>query len=108
MDKAPENRVGSQWRIQSRSGDERFEARDKGWFDELVVDHWLHIEWMNGRYWWARIGDAQLSIRLLDDGTVDLKVDRDVYENRPEPRLARNANLSEGSQEEESDEDSVP
>jgi hypothetical protein len=103
MEKAPDNRVGSQWRVQSRLGDERFVARNQGWFDELVVDHWLHIEWMNGRQWWARIGDAQLNIRILDDGTVDLTVERDVYVNRPEPRLAKVANGGEGSQEDDAE-----
>jgi hypothetical protein len=26
-------------------------------FDELVIDHWFHLEQMNDRHWWIGIGD---------------------------------------------------
>lgn len=34
---------GSDWRLQARAGDERLEFGNEGVFDELVVDHWLHL-----------------------------------------------------------------
>jgi hypothetical protein len=37
-----------------------FEAEDVGRFDELVVDSWFHMEWMDDNTWWLRAGDVVL------------------------------------------------
>jgi hypothetical protein len=33
-------------------------------FDELVVDDWLHIEQMDTRVWWMRVGETTFDIRI--------------------------------------------
>jgi hypothetical protein len=70
---------GADWRFETRNGDEKRTRANEGLFDELVVDHWLHIEWMDGGNWWARIGDARLNIAIAQDGSVRLDVERGVY-----------------------------
>jgi hypothetical protein len=37
-------------------------------FDEIVVDHWLHVEQMTRNGWWMRLGDASLFITVGNDG----------------------------------------
>ena len=37
-------------------------------FDELVLDHWLHLEQMNTRDWWMRIGPYMVNVRVGNDG----------------------------------------
>jgi len=53
-----------------RSGDE---------FDEVVVDHWLHVERMDKRDWWASIGDARIWIRIAKNGDVQVNIERGEY-----------------------------
>jgi len=48
-------------------------------FDEVVVDHWLHVERMDKRAWWARIGDARLWIEIKRSGKVVVSVYRGEY-----------------------------
>jgi hypothetical protein len=42
-------------------------------FDELVVDHWLHVEQLNTRVWYLQVGDHQMSIEVKRDGSVVLR-----------------------------------
>jgi hypothetical protein len=68
-------RPGRSWRLSAyyRNGIKRFEATDAGkfTFDELVVDHWLHVEQMNNRDWWMRIGgDLNLFVHIDGKGKV--------------------------------------
>lgn len=71
---------GREWRFQVRV-DGRVEtcARD-GTFDELVVDHWMHVESMDERTWWMRIGDARIMAYVAADGTVSVDVVRGFYD----------------------------
>lgn len=48
-------------------------------FDEMVVDHWFHLERMDHRAWWARVGDARLWIKILKTGEVEVSVWRGEY-----------------------------
>lgn len=43
-------------------------------FDELVIDDWLHLEQMDDRYWWMRIGDTVLWITVPRKGPVQVAV----------------------------------
>ena len=43
------------------------EGRDG--FDELVVGDWLHLERMDRRVWWIRIGDFEADIVIARDGS---------------------------------------
>ncbi len=71
--------VGSRWRILARMNDRSFEAQDQGVFDELVVDDWLHIEQLDARVWWMRIGDARVRVEVSQDGRPTIDVERGTY-----------------------------
>jgi hypothetical protein len=55
---------GYQWRILAHRRDvpTQVELSSESYvapveFDELVIDHWFHIEQMSDRHWWFRIGN---------------------------------------------------
>ena len=37
-------------------------------FDELVIDDWFHLEQMDTRLWWMRVGDYHLWVRIPAKG----------------------------------------
>ncbi len=76
---------GSKWRFLARNGEREISAEDDGNFDELCVDDWFHLEMMSPHTWWMRVGDACINVTMRRDGTVDVSVERDVYEQRPTP-----------------------
>ena len=55
---------------------------NRGTFDELVVDEWLHIEQMDAQTWWLRVGDARLIV-AVNEGQPMVDVERGFYS---EPR----------------------
>ena len=75
---------GHRWRVLAwaHKGEERIELRDRGIFDELVADDWLHIEQMDYDTWWMQIGRTgkQLTVRdtILDDGTPSVTLTEDL------------------------------
>lgn len=72
------HRAGARWRVLAHPKDgPPFEARDQGIFDELVVDHWLHIEQTSARSWWMQLGPLRINVTLRADGKVDLLLERD-------------------------------
>jgi hypothetical protein len=70
---------GARWRILAKDGDRKIELENQGIFDELVIDHWLHLEQMDDNSWWARIGDASIHVVIDPSGRVQLTVERNVY-----------------------------
>lgn len=70
---------GAEWRLETREGDVKVALSNKGIFDELVVDHWLHMEQLSDRVWWMRVGDARLQVSIAPDGTTTLDVQRGFY-----------------------------
>ena len=70
---------GKKWRVLAHDGEGTIEHADEGTFDELVVDHWLHIEQMDTRNWWMRVGDVELSVTVDPDGSVTVDVARGVH-----------------------------
>lgn len=72
---------GSKWRFLTRSknGEQSVSLEDKGIFDELVVDDWLHIEQMSNNSWWMRIGDARVLVTLNKKGAPTVIIERDQY-----------------------------
>ena len=71
---------GADWRVLARDADRKIEHANEGVFDELVVDHWFHLERLDDRTWWMRVGDARLQVFIAQDGTVTLDVQRGFYE----------------------------
>ena len=72
---------GAEWRVQARNEDRKIEHTNEGVFDELVVDHWLHLEQLDDRTWWMRLGDARLQVFVAQDGAVTVDVQRGFYED---------------------------
>lgn len=62
---------GHHWRILAH-GKDAFEVKDRRdlCFDELVIDHWLHVEQMDKRMWWMRVGDVVLWVTVQRSGNV--------------------------------------
>ena len=66
-------RPGRSWRVLVQSSTDHWDAHSEDHpglvFDELVVDHWIHLEQMSTRIWYLGIGDHQLSIYVPRDGS---------------------------------------
>ena len=43
------------------------------------MDDWLHLEQMDVREWWLRVGDARVWIAIGADGTAKVDVVRGFY-----------------------------
>jgi hypothetical protein len=71
---------GKRWRMLIRTGTraepKTLEHRNEGVLDELVVDDWLHLEQMDTRAWWMRVGDYTLDIYIEKDGTAKVLVQK--------------------------------
>jgi hypothetical protein len=56
------------WRVQGMKS--AADVKPLGNFDEIVVGHWLHVEMMDDRRAWVRIGAECFSVQLRRDGSV--------------------------------------
>lgn len=70
---------GCEWRLLTHETERSFEIANRGVFDELVVDPWLHIEKMNDRQWWLRIGDARIWVHIGENGSPAVDIERGCY-----------------------------
>lgn len=63
---------GSKWRLSAyqKGGRERVNLENAGVFDELVVDDWFHMEQMDTRVWWLRLGQSTCFVHVGKDGYV--------------------------------------
>lgn len=73
-------RAKQRWRVLAQDGATRVELEDRGVFDELVIDDWLHLEQMEERVWWMRLGDARIVVSL-EHGITRVDVERGAYED---------------------------
>ena len=71
--------AGRAWRLLAHAPKEKFEVENRGTFDELVVDSWLHIEQLDTGSWWLRIGDARVVVTVKGVNQVDVDVIRGYY-----------------------------
>lgn len=53
---------GREWRLETTG------PQSTGDFDELVVDHWFHLERMQSHAWWMRVGERRFWI-AIDPGS---------------------------------------
>ncbi|HVK75725.1 MAG TPA: hypothetical protein VM734_20485, partial [Kofleriaceae bacterium] len=67
-------------RILAKDGSREVTLENQGVFDELVIDDWLHLEQMDERSWWMRVGDASISVVVDGDGRARVSIERDVYD----------------------------
>lgn len=66
---------GKRWRLSAEPGNgrtARYEAHNVGLFDELVVDHWFHMEKMASHRWWMRLGQRTFWIEIERTGEVKI------------------------------------
>lgn len=71
---------GQRWRLLAHEGTSSLEVEDRGTIDEVVVDDWLHLEQMDVRQWWMRVGDARIWINIEPDGSARVDVERGFYD----------------------------
>ncbi|RKG72871.1 hypothetical protein D7W79_27125 [Corallococcus exercitus] len=55
------------------------ELQNRGTFDELIVDDWFHMEQMDDRVWWMKVGDMRVLVTLSPDTGVVVDVERGCY-----------------------------
>ncbi|MFK8003625.1 MAG: hypothetical protein AB8H86_28945 [Polyangiales bacterium] len=67
---------GSVWRLLTRSG---FAVENEGVIDEVVVDQWMHMEQLEERVWWMRLGLARLIIEIDEEGVAKVSFEPDCY-----------------------------
>lgn len=75
----PTSLPGSEWRISAFKNGEKVEVADQGVLDEVVIQPWLHLEQLDEREWWMRLGDARILINIAADGQVQVDVERGYY-----------------------------
>lgn len=73
MSEKKRGRIGADWVVRTRPA---LDAPDQEVFDELSVDDWLHIEYMDEGYYWARIGDVRVDIFISEGEPVRVDVGR--------------------------------
>lgn len=70
---------GREWRLLAHRQSGDVDVKNEGVFDELVVDHWLHVEQLGEREWWMRIGDARILVLVASSGDVRVDVERGFH-----------------------------
>jgi len=76
-------RQGLNWRLSYDALDNhatRINVENSGDLDELVVDQWFHLERMDRRAWWMRIGDAYVWAEIGPDGRALINITRGEYD----------------------------
>jgi hypothetical protein len=69
---------GASWRVSSRhprygfGGGASSLDHPRSIIDEVVIDGWLHIEQMDARQWWVRVGNLHVNVELRTDGSATL------------------------------------
>jgi len=96
----PSDWPGLKWRVLARQWEHPDRAvldiggDGSSWFDELVVGNWLHLEWMHGRTWWLRLGDASIYVTVPKGKTPPIiQIQRGAYYECPTAELDE-ANLA--------------
>jgi hypothetical protein len=64
---------GRYWRVSTEGGGRYTPQNEHDDFDELVVQPWFHMERMDDRGWWIRIGDLTSYISIEKDGSVKMR-----------------------------------
>jgi hypothetical protein len=71
---------GTRWRVLAQRESESIQWENEGVLDEVVVDDWLHLEQMDARQWWLRLGDARILISIEPSGKARVDIERGSYE----------------------------
>jgi hypothetical protein len=79
MSEQSKSQPGATWRILARQGERRIEMENQGIFDELVIDDWFHLEQMDDRRWWMRIGKASVHVVISPAGEATVTIEPDSH-----------------------------
>lgn len=74
------DRPGGKWRLLAHDQGDAIEVENRGIFDELVVDEWLHIENLDTNAWWLRVGDARVIVTITPGAPPTVDIERGFYE----------------------------
>ncbi|MGE6759175.1 hypothetical protein ACQKGO_14230 [Corallococcus interemptor] len=77
--KPDETTPGRTWRVLAHEDAGPVELKNRGTFDELVVDDWFHMEQLDARAWWMKVGDMRVLVTLSPDTGVVVEVERGFY-----------------------------
>lgn len=73
---------GTHWRVLAQdSTGRRFEGSSKEHpitFDELVIDRFLHLEFMDKYRVWMALGPLHINVALKPNGDVDIRISREL------------------------------
>lgn len=59
--------------------DLRFQPPQNVEFDELVIGDWLHLEQMDKRYYWLRVGDVDINVYIPPNGAPEVSIERGIH-----------------------------
>lgn len=65
---------GKFWRVRAYGRKGSVSLENEGAFDELVVGDWIHLEQMDKRVWWMRLGDREFDIVIPRDPKKPVQV----------------------------------
>lgn len=71
---------GSEWRILAWTNTKKVELENQGVLDEVVIQPWFHLEQLDERQWWMRIGDARVFVTVGDKDDIRVDIERGFYE----------------------------
>ncbi len=81
-------RSGYNWRFSTRDRkrepvDLTSEDRPGEMYDDVVLDDWFHMEWLNDSRgvdtWWMRVGDASLCVEVRGKDARTFSIERGIY-----------------------------
>jgi len=77
IDKAHGRHPGAAWRFKVGEHSQQRRIEDgydrKQLFDEIVVDDWLHVEALNARDFWVRLGNRTFNVHIAKSGVVTVE-----------------------------------
>jgi hypothetical protein len=68
-----------EWRILAHKDGQKIEIENQGELDEVVLEHWFHLEELGENEWWLRVGDARILVRVGEDGKEEVEIERGFY-----------------------------
>lgn len=72
--------IREQWRSKFEADGEMREVRGESGFDELAIGQWLHLERLDEREWWMRVGKARILVRVSETGDAEeVTIEPDFY-----------------------------
>lgn len=72
-------------RIDLRSKDYDGSTKPRTVLDEVVIDHWLHVEQMDRSVWWMQVGEMRIWVTVSADGKAK-RITVEELGSDPKPR----------------------